>query len=129
MTKRILLMVVTTVLLVACGVFAGGDETSTEDLYDQALYTNVLVSQESLAEAFTSGVLNNGEETAYGFGFELGEYAGETYIGHSGAWLGFESYYLRFPTRNLSVVVLLNLDYSDEGAEGLAFSTADLYLK
>lgn len=122
-------MVVTTVLLVACGVFAGGDETSTEDLYDQALYTNVLVSQESLAEAFTSGVLNNGEETAYGFGFELGEYAGETYIGHSGAWLGFESYYLRFPTRNLSVVVLLNLDYSDEGAEGLAFSTADLYLK
>lgn len=98
-------------------------------LYDQALYMNVLVSQETLAEAFTSGVLNNGEETAYGFGFELGEYTGETYIGHSGAWLGFESYYLRFPTRNLSVVVLLNLDYSDEGAEGLAFSAADLYLK
>lgn len=98
-------------------------------LYDQALYMNVLVSQETLAEAFASGVLNNGEETAYGFGFELGEYTGEMYIGHSGAWLGFESYYLRFPTRNLSVVVLLNLDYSDEGAEGLAFSTADLYLK
>jgi CubicO group peptidase (beta-lactamase class C family) len=98
-------------------------------LYDQAFYTNELVSQETLAEAFTSGVLNNGEETEYGFGFELGEYSGETYIGHSGAWLGFESYYLRFPDRNLSVVVLLNLDYSEDGAEGIAFSVADLYLK
>lgn len=98
-------------------------------LYDQSFYTNELVSQETLAEAFTLGVLNNGEETDYGFGFELGEYSGETYIGHSGAWLGFESYYLRFPERNLSVVVLLNLDYSEEGAEGIAFSAADLYLK
>lgn len=98
-------------------------------LYDQALYTDALVSREALADALTSSVLNNGEETDYGFGFELGEHSGETYIGHSGAWLGFESYYLRFPTRNLSVVVLLNLDYSEEGAEGIAFSTADLYLK
>ena len=98
-------------------------------LYDQSFYTYALVSQETLAEAFTSGVLNNGEETAYGFGFELGDYSGETYIGHSGAWLGFESYYLRFPNRNLSIVVLLNLDYSEEGAEGIAFSAADLYLK
>lgn len=97
-------------------------------LYDQALYADTLVSQETLAEAFTSGVLNNGEDTAYGFGVELGEYSGETYIGHSGAWLGFESYYLRFADAHLSVVVLLNFDYSD-GAEGIAFSAADLYLK
>lgn len=98
-------------------------------LYDQALYTDELVSQETLAEAFVSGVINSGEETAYGFAYDLGEYAGETYVGHSGAWLGFESYYLRFPERNFSVVVLLNLDYSEEGAEGIAFSVADLYLK
>jgi CubicO group peptidase (beta-lactamase class C family) len=88
-----------------------------------------LVTQDSLAEAFVSGVLNNGDETAYGFAFDLGEYAGETYVGHSGAWLGFESYYLRFPEKELTVVVLLNLDYSQEGAEGIAFSAADLYLK
>ena len=98
-------------------------------LYDQALYTDTLVAQDLLAEAFVSGVLNNGDETAYGFAFDLGEYAGETYVGHSGAWLGFESYYLRFPEKELTVVVLLNLDYSQEGAEGIAFSAADLYLK
>lgn len=98
-------------------------------LYDQALHAHELVREETLAEAFTSGVLNSGEKTEYGFGFELGEYSGETYIGHSGAWLGFESYYMRFPARNLSVIVLLNLDYSEEGVEGIAFAAAGLYLK
>ena len=98
-------------------------------LYDQALYTDTLVNQETLTEAYVSGVLNNGQKTDYGFALDLGEYAGETYVGHSGAWLGFESYYLRFPERNLSVVVLLNFDYSESGAEGIAFSVVDLYLK
>lgn len=98
-------------------------------LYDQALYTDVLVSQETLAEAFTSGMLNSGESINYGFGWDVSEYKGEPYVGHSGAWLGFESYFLRFPERELSVVVLLNLDYSQEGAEGIAFSAADLFLK
>ena len=98
-------------------------------LYDQALRNNELVSAETLQEAFTTGTLNNGEEIGYGFGVELDDYSGYSYIGHSGAWLGFESYYLYIPDRNLSVVVLLNLDYSEEGAEGIAFSIADLYLK
>lgn len=99
-------------------------------LYDQVLYTEELVSQETLTDAFTSGVLNNGEETGYGFGFDIAEYSGEAYVGHSGAWLGFESYYLRFSDLNISVVILLNFDYShNEGAEGIAFAVADLFLK
>lgn len=99
-------------------------------LYDQALYTNELVSQAMLDEAFTPAALNSGESTGYGFGFDIAEHNGEAYVGHSGAWLGFESYYLRFAGSNLSVVVLLNLDYaSGGGAEEIAFSVADLYLK
>lgn len=99
-------------------------------LYDQALYTNELVSQAMLDEAFTPAELNSGESTGYGFGFDIAEHNGEAYVGHSGAWLGFESYYLRFAGSNLSVVVLLNLDYaSGGGAEEIAFSVADLYLK
>lgn len=94
-------------------------------LYDQALRNNELVSAETLTEAFTSGALNNGESIAYGFGWDVEE----SYVGHSGAWLGFESYYLHFTGQDLSVVVLLNLDYSEEGAEGIAFAVADLYLK
>lgn len=98
-------------------------------LFDQALYTEELVRYNTLAEAYVSGVLNNGEETAYGFALDLGEYDGAAYVGHSGAWLGFESYYLRFPERKLSIVILLNLDYFEAGAEGLAFEIADMYLK
>lgn len=98
-------------------------------LYDQALRNNELVSAETLDEAFTSGTLNNGESIEYGFGVDVSEYSGYEYIGHSGAWLGFESYYLYIPEKNLSVVVLLNFDYSEEGAEGISFSVADLYLK
>lgn len=94
-------------------------------LYDQALRNNELVRADTLAEAFTSGALNNSESIAYGFGWDIGE----SYVGHSGAWLGFESYYLHFTGQDLSVVVLLNLDYSEEGAEGIAFAVADLYLK
>lgn len=114
------------------GLNGSGSIYSTLDdmyLYDQALCTDKLVSQVTLAEAYISGVLNNGEETDYGFALDLGEYSGATYVGHSGSWLGFEAYYLRFPARKLSVVVLLNLDYSEEGAEGIAFSVADMYLK
>jgi CubicO group peptidase (beta-lactamase class C family) len=98
-------------------------------LYDQALRNFELVSAETLEEAFTSGTLNNGEAIDYGFGVELSEYSGYSYIGHSGAWLGFESYYLHIPDQDLSVVVLLNLDYSEEGAEGIAFSVADLFMQ
>lgn len=98
-------------------------------LYDRALRANELVSAETWAEALTSGELNNGEATAYGFGWDVGEKSGEPYIGHSGAWLGFESHYLHFTARDLTVIVLLNLDYSQEGAEGIAFAAADLYLK
>lgn len=98
-------------------------------LYDQAIHMNTLVTQETLAEAYISGVLNNGESISYGFGVELGNYNGTSYIGHSGAWLGFESYYLYVPEKNLSIVVLLNFDYSQSGAEGITFEIVDLFLK
>ncbi|WP_008309443.1 serine hydrolase domain-containing protein [Leptolyngbya sp. PCC 6406] len=93
--------------------------------YDQALYTEALVSQDLLAEMFTSGTLNDGEETAYGFGVEVATYSGYDYVGHQGSWLGFDSYYLRFPEESLSVVVLLNLDDAEPDAEETAFAIAD----
>lgn len=96
--------------------------------YDQALYTEALVSQDLLAEMFTSGTLNDGEAINYGFGFDVATHAGYDYVGHQGSWLGFDAYYLRFPTEELSVVVLLNLDYADPSSEELAFAIADLYL-
>ncbi len=99
-------------------------------LYDQALYDDQILPQDALAEAFIPAMLNNGDSTGYGFAWDVGDYNGETYHAHSGAWLGFVSYYVRFPQKGLSVVLLLNFDYlqpSDE--ETLAFKIADLYLE
>ena len=98
-------------------------------VYDQALYTDALVSQDLLEEMFTSGTLNNGQDTRYGFGFDVDTYAGYDYAGHQGSWLGFDVYYLRFPEESLSVVVLLNQNDAEPHSVEIAFAVAELYLR
>jgi CubicO group peptidase (beta-lactamase class C family) len=113
---------------------SGAIYSSVEDMffYDQALYTDDLVSQETLIdEAFTSGTINNGHEIDYGFAWETGEYNDDWYVSHSGYWLAFDSYFLRFPDAELSIIVLLNMDVSEidaeYDAETAAFEIADIY--
>lgn len=97
-------------------------------LYDQAWSAETLVNPDWLAEMVTSGTLNNGQATQYGFGVEVSTYGNHAYVGHQGSWLGFDAYYLRFPQASLSIVVLLNLDDAEPDAEAMAFAMADLYL-
>lgn len=97
-------------------------------LYDEALYGEQLVKQVTLAEAFAPTTLNDGSEYEYGFGWDIGTVKGEPYVGHSGSWLGFISYYVRFPERRLGVVALLNRDY-DLPDEAVAIEIAKFYLK
>ncbi len=110
---------------------SGSIYTSLSDFYfyDQALYSDQLIRQPAWKMAYQPAKLNNGKEYPYGFGWDLGTYRGEIYVGHSGAWLGFNSYYLRFPNRRLSILVLLNFDYADPDVETLAEKIADIYLK
>lgn len=96
--------------------------------YDQALYTNNLVKQAILAEAFQSGVLNDGSKTGYGFAFELERWQKRAYVAHSGAWLAFQSDYLRFAKEQLSVFVLLNRNYAIPDEPRLALQVAKIYL-
>ena len=97
--------------------------------YDQALFTNKLVKQAILAEAFKAGVLNDGSKTDYGFAFELETWQKKAYVAHSGAWLAFESDYVRFPKEQLSVFVLLNRSYDIPDEPRLALQVAKLYLE
>jgi len=110
---------------------SGSIYSSVEDLYlyDQALYTDKLVKQSTLEEAFLPAVLNDGSESKYGFGWELDPYNGEVLTAHSGSWLAFSSEYMRFPQKHLSIIVLLNQNYSEAGAEDLGHKIADIYLK
>jgi len=88
----------------------GGVYTSVHDyfLWDEALYTERLVPADLLQQAFTSGTLNNGEKTGYGFGWEVGTYQGIPCISHTGSTIGFRTAVQRFPTKHFSVVVLVN---------------------
>ena len=92
-------------------VGAGGVFSTVGDLlrWDQALYTNQLVSHASLDEAFTSGVLNDGTTFGYGFGWRLGSHRGHRRIEHGGSWVGFRTVILRYPEIRLTVIVLTNL--------------------
>jgi len=78
------------------GIIGDGNIFSNVDdlvKYNAALYTDELVSQDTLAEAYTPTELSNGKTYEYGFGWDLFE-SGE-FVSHTGSWLGFRTYYLR----------------------------------
>ena len=96
-------------------------------LYDQALSTDVIVGQSTLAEAFQPAVLYDGTKYPYGFGWEIKNENGEHSFWHSGKWLGYQSYYERFPDRKLSIVVLMNWSYGPD-VEAVESSIRKIYL-
>jgi CubicO group peptidase (beta-lactamase class C family) len=85
-----------------------GVHSTTEDLYkwDQALYSDVLVRQDILAEAFTKGRLNNNKEVDYGFGFRITERDGKKIIYHNGLWNGFRTAIIRDVQDEITIIVL-----------------------
>jgi len=80
-----------------------------------------------IEQMFTSGLLNNGEETTYGFGLGITEYKGLKYVLHSGHDAGYRSYVGYFPDQKFGVVILSNIG-SINGME-LGRQIADIYLK
>jgi CubicO group peptidase (beta-lactamase class C family) len=91
-------------------VGSGGVYSTLKDFFrwDQALYTEVLVSRAALDEALTPARLNNGETTDYGFGWRLDEYDGRRRVRHGGSWIGFRSHIARYPDDRFSIVILSN---------------------
>ncbi len=87
---------------------AGGIYASVDDLlkWDQALYTQKLVSKATLKEAFKSAVLNNGTSTNYGFGWAIDEANG--LVGHTGSLSGFRNFIDRDTINNITLIALTN---------------------
>ena len=110
---------------------SGSIYASVEDLakYDAALFGYQYLPKVVLDQSFVSGATNRGSSIGYGFGWELGNDndINQPYYGHSGEWMGFSSYYLRYPTLSLSVIVLANC--SDTDAEAIAFESAHAVLE
>lgn len=94
------------------GVFGDGiTNSTTTDLlkWEQALYTEKLVPKKMMEEAFSPGLLNNGKNTEYGFGWLLKDSKefGKTYF-HSGGWPGYASWIERYPETNKTIILLAN---------------------
>ncbi|HVN93959.1 MAG TPA: serine hydrolase domain-containing protein [Terracidiphilus sp.] len=87
----------------------GGIYSTVNDLskWDQALYTDKLVSQSTLAEAFTPGKVQNGTLT-YGFGWNVAEDDGGKYLWHSGSNAGFRAFISRRLVDKVAVIILTN---------------------
>jgi CubicO group peptidase (beta-lactamase class C family) len=101
-----------------------GIYSTINDLYkwDQALYTERLVSRSTLEMAFTPGRGNDGKEIAtdiltrpssYGFGWIISSLRGEKDVEHSGGWSGYATHILRVPSRRITAIVLTNSSNAD----------------
>jgi CubicO group peptidase (beta-lactamase class C family) len=106
----------------------GGIYSSVGDLYqwDQALYTDKLVSRKMLKLAFTPGPPTEHPNTGYGFGWFVGQYRGLREVWHSGNSLGFTTRIARFPDKKFTVIILTNRN--EAPIAEFAHRIADWYL-
>jgi len=90
-----------------------GIYSTVEDLYkwDQALYSEQLVSQETLKKAFTgSRTDKRAKDEDYGFGWRIKQVDnGDTVVFHGGLWHGYSTYLLRNPKDHSALIVLSNV--------------------
>jgi CubicO group peptidase (beta-lactamase class C family) len=84
--------------------------STTHDLllYDQALYTSLLVSDSTLRQAFSPTVTPRGRSYNYGYGWRLKEMDGHRVIYHNGLWNGFTASLTRFPDERMTIILLNN---------------------
>lgn len=91
---------------------AGALYSTTGDLllWDQALYTEKLLTRKSLDEMFTP-VKGN-----YAYGWGVGKRGNHASISHGGGIYGFATHIARYPDDRVTVVVLSNVEGASAGA-------------
>ncbi len=85
---------------------AGALYSTTEDLlrWDQALYTEQLVSRKTIEVLFTP------EKNRYACGWTVGEQFGRREVSHGGQINGFSSFIARYPEDKVCIVLLCNFE-------------------
>jgi CubicO group peptidase (beta-lactamase class C family) len=82
--------------------------------WDQALYTEKLVSKETMEEAYTAFKLNDGTRSYYGFGWEIKPQSpfGKMVM-HTGSNPGYSTIIVRYLEENKTIIILNNNAYPD----------------
>jgi CubicO group peptidase (beta-lactamase class C family) len=84
--------------------------------------------QQLINKLYKSSKLNDGELTHYGYGFWINEYRGLRTISHGGDDGRFTSFILKFPEKDLAIIVLANSSfYSDTNDK--AYKIANVLLQ
>jgi CubicO group peptidase (beta-lactamase class C family) len=94
----------------------GGIYSTVEDLYkwDRGLYTEKIISQETLKEAFTPPTLNDGTTqvsasgSSYGFGWIIKRDSVHNVVFHDGGFNGFNAIFYRELDRKEVIIFLTN---------------------
>lgn len=108
---------------------SGGIQSSILDWikWDAALNTESPLAKAVRDQLWTSGKLNDGKATGYGFGWVVSQKDGKKMVSHSGGTAGFTSHFIRHLDGKITVIVLENVQ--NGGAVKLATSILDWYLK
>lgn len=94
-----------------------------------ALGSKKLVKSSTLAQAFSSGEVNSGAPTGYGFGWFIGKNFGLPVVSHTGSWMGYRSFLSYYPSEQSGIVVLGNFaEFDDVERSFIANCLGDLYV-
>ena len=95
---------------------AGAMYSTVGDLHkwNEALFANKVLKQETLKRAFAKTKLNDGEISNYGYGWMISKYRGLKKIEHGGGLPGFLTHLVRYPEINTTIVVFVNCFDSGE---------------
>ena len=77
-------------------------------IWSIALESDFPLNSAMRAASWTPATLNTGDTTEYGLGWHIGEAGGHRFVDHTGAWQGFNSYFVRFVDDRLAIAVLAN---------------------
>lgn len=89
---------------------AGGIFSTINDLFlwDQALYSEKLIPETTLKEAFTRATINNGDSINYGFGWGINVTDGQKSVQHSGGLNGYRTFIKRNLYNKSGYIILTN---------------------
>ncbi len=84
-------------------------------LWQRAITNNVLITEESKQQAWTSAQLNDGSLTYYGYGWGINEINDSPSVEHSGGIFGYNTNGIYLPEQDIYVAVLSNTDFISTG--------------
>ncbi len=107
---------------------AGGLYTSVEDFarWDENFRTGQVGGAEFADLMERRGSLNSGEELDYAFAMSHGMRGGTRMIDHTGSFMGFRAYYVRFPDRERSIWAFCN--YRPLVPQEMVLEVADIWM-